>query len=95
MAISSFKSKEIQLFFESGKPPRKAGWSLLEKVVKRKLDMLNYAKEIKDLLSPPSNNFEALKGKWKGYYSIRINRQWRIVFRWDRSPKDVDIVDYH
>ena len=95
MAISSFKRKAVQLFFENGKRPRKAGWSSLGKIVKRKLDMVNYAKEIKDLRSPPSNNLEALKGNWKGYFSIRINSQWRIIFRWNQGPIEVDIVDYH
>lgn len=95
MAIQSFKDKELELFFETGKYPRKIGWKALGKIVKRKLDMLNYAKELNDLRSPPSNNLEALKGNLKGFYSIRINSQWRVIFRWYQEPADVDVVDYH
>lgn len=64
-------------------------------IVKRKLDMLNYAAELNDLKSPPSNHLEALKGDLKGFYSIRINLQWRVIFKWDNKPLDVDITDYH
>ncbi len=61
-----------------------------------KLDMLNAAKELKDLLVPPGNRLEALKGDYKGKYSIRINNQWRIVFYWEKGNADeVEIVDYH
>jgi proteic killer suppression protein len=66
------------------------------KVGKRKLDMLNAAHILDDLRSPPGNRLEQLKGMWAGFYSIRINSQWRIVFRWtDGGPTDVSIVDYH
>lgn len=61
-----------------------------------KLDMLNAAKELKDLSIPPGNKLEALKGSYKGRHSIRINNQWRIVFRWENGNVDeVEIVDYH
>jgi proteic killer suppression protein len=61
-----------------------------------KLDVLNAAKELKDLRSPPGNKLEALKGNLSGFYSIRINSQWRIVFRWiDGNVQDVQITDYH
>ena len=58
--------------------------------------MLDYAHDLKDLRSPPGIRLEALKGNLVGYHSIRINDQWRVVFRWtDNGPTDVDILDYH
>ena len=58
--------------------------------------MLDAAEELKDLLLPPGNRLEALKGDRAGQHSIRINDQWRICFVWtDVGPKDVEIVDYH
>jgi len=58
--------------------------------------MLDYAKALSDLSSPPGNRLEALKGHLKGYHSIRINEQRRIVFRWtSEGPSEVDIRDYH
>jgi len=95
MVIRSFKDEEAELFFIKGKVPRRKGWANLSKIAKRKLDMLHYARELKDLLSPPSNNLESLSGNLKGFYSIRINDQWRIVFKWDKEPYEVRIMDYH
>jgi proteic killer suppression protein len=95
MVIRSFQDDEVEDFFYAGKAPRRKGWSSLRKVVKRKLDMIHYATDIKDLLNPPSNRLESLPGNLKGFYSIRINDQWRVVFRWDKQPFDVQIVDYH
>ena len=61
-----------------------------------KLDVLNAAQVLNDLKSPPGNRLEALKGDLKGFHSIRINSQWRIVFRWIESgAHDVRIMDYH
>ena len=61
-----------------------------------KLDVLNAAQNLDDLRSPPGNRLEPLKGDLKGFHSIRINSQWRIVFRWTtNSATDVQIVDYH
>ncbi len=95
MTIRSFKDDDAKAFFFSGKLPRKKGWASIHKIVRRKLDMLHYATELKDLKSPPSNCLESLKGDLDGLYSIRINDQWRIVFSWDRQPSDVRIMDYH
>lgn len=64
-------------------------------VALRKLDTLNAAHKLEDLRSPPGNHLEGLKGDLAGYYSIRINEQWRIIFRWDNGPADVEIIDYH
>ena len=61
----------------------------------RKLDMLNAARTLSDLRSPPGNRLEALRGDWLGYHSIRVNEQWRIAFRWDESSADdVRLTDY-
>ncbi len=96
MAIRSFRHSEIADLFFDGETPRRAGWRSVVKIVARKLDMLHYAQKLDDLRSPPANRLEALKGDLKGFFSIRINDQWRIVFRWTSSgPQDVDVVDYH
>jgi proteic killer suppression protein len=65
------------------------------KVALRKLDWLNKARSLDDLRSPPGNRLEALKGDMAGRHSVRINDQWRIVFRWDGGAHEVRIVDYH
>ena len=63
---------------------------------RRKLVMVNNAVALDDLKSPPGNQLEALRGDLKGKHSIRINDQWRIVFKWtDDGPEEVEIVDYH
>lgn len=68
----------------------------LRAVALRKLDALNAAHDLRDLRSPPGNRLEALRGDWSGFHSIRINQQWRLVFRWrDAQTHDVQIVDYH
>ena len=65
-------------------------------VAERKLQMLDSAQMLSDLRSPPGNRLEALRGKRKGQWSIRINDQWRLCFRFDEgSVLDVEIVDYH
>lgn len=52
--------------------------------------------ELRDLSSPPGNRLETLKGNWQGFHSIRVNDQWRVIFRWSKSgPEGVDVVDYH
>ncbi|MGH8598918.1 MAG: type II toxin-antitoxin system RelE/ParE family toxin [Gammaproteobacteria bacterium] len=66
------------------------------RVVLGKLDMNHAARRLEDLRSPPSNRLEALRGDMKGMHSIRINDQWRIVFRWQAGEAyDVRIIDYH
>ena len=62
----------------------------------RKLDVLNAAHRLMDLRSPPGNRLETLSGDWAGYHSIRVNQQWRIVFRWqENNAHNVRLVDYH
>jgi len=66
------------------------------RVARRKLDIIEYAYVLQDLAVPPGNRLEALKGDLDGYHSIRINDQWRVVFRWQSgAAHDVAIVDYH
>ena len=68
----------------------------IETVARRKLRQLEIAARLDDLRVPPGNRLEALKGKRAGQYSIRINDQWRLCFRWANSGfEDVEIVDYH
>ena len=58
--------------------------------------MLNNSQDIKDLRVPPSNRLEKKKGNLKEYYAIRINDQWRIIFKWNNgNASDVEIIDYH
>ena len=65
-------------------------------VARRKLDQLNAAVSLKGLRVPPGNRLEALKGDRRGQYSVRINDQYRVCFRWTAAgPADVEIVDYH
>jgi toxin HigB-1 len=68
----------------------------IERVARRKLEMLSAAARLDDLRQPPGNRLEALRGNRAGQHSIRINDQWRICFRWvDGDAFDVEIVDYH
>ena len=68
----------------------------MQRVALRKLRILNRSKDLNDLKVPPGNRLEALKGNRKGQYSIRINDQFRICFKWkDNDAYDVEIVDYH
>lgn len=68
----------------------------LRRAALRKLDMLAAAAELKDLLAPPGNRLEALRGDLRGLHSIRVNDQWRVVFRWTSAgPAEVRIIDYH
>ena len=61
-----------------------------------KLDVFNAAHELMDLRSPPGSRLEALSGDWSGFHSIRVNEQWRIVFRWESANANaVQLVDYH
>jgi len=68
----------------------------IQNIGRRKLRMLNNSQDIADLRIPPSNRLEKLTGKLKEFHSIRINRQWRIMFIWDRgNASEVEIIDYH
>ena len=68
----------------------------IQEIGRRKLRMLNNSQNIADLTVPPSNKLEKLHGILKYFYSIRINNQWRIIFKWEsRNASEVEIVDYH
>lgn len=72
-------------------------WPLeIQAIGRRKLRMLNNSQNMADLRIPPSNRLEKLSGDLKGYYSVRINDQWRIVFKWSEgNASEVKIMDYH
>jgi proteic killer suppression protein len=91
--IRSFRDPEVEALFEDQDVPR---FRAFERVARRKLLYLSRAKLLQDLRIPPGNRLEVLKGDRAGQYSIRINDQWRICFRWkDGDAFEVEIVDYH
>jgi proteic killer suppression protein len=91
--IRSFRCRETRKLFETGQSRR---FSAILSVAERKLTQLNAAETLGFLRSPPGNRLEALKGDREGQYSIRINNQFRLCFRWtSEGPEDVEIVDYH
>jgi proteic killer suppression protein len=95
VAILSFGDAATESFFRTGRT-KNPGWANIKSVVARKLDMIHYAAKLSDLKSPPGNRLEALTRDRVGYHSIRINDQWRIVFRWTESgPMEVEVTDYH
>ena len=68
----------------------------IQETARRKLRMLNNSFDIKDLMIPPSNKLEKLKGNLKDFYSIRVNNQWRIIFKWENgNAHNVELIDYH
>jgi proteic killer suppression protein len=92
--IRSFRNRETELIWQ-GLRSRKLPPDI-QSAALRKLRILNNVRRIEDLRAPPGNRLELLKGSRKGQWSIRINRQWRIVFCWsDGGVDDVEIVDYH
>jgi toxin HigB-1 len=96
MAIRSFADARAEQFFVRGTLPWRTGWAGVAAIARRKLDMLHYAADLRDLASPPSNRLEGLRGNLQGHHSIRINDRWRIVFRWTKQgAEDVRIADYH
>mgnify|MGYP003395342693 CR=1 FL=1 len=92
--IKSFGRKETEKIFKreySLKLP-----SLIQRTTMRKLWMIDAANSINDLRIPPANCLEKLKGKKKDQYSIRVNAQWRICFKWQqRDAHEIEIIDYH
>jgi proteic killer suppression protein len=96
VAIRSFADRATEKFFISGRVVAGVGWASVRDVAKRKLDMLHYAMTLADLRNPPGNRLEALRGRLRGAYSVRINDQWRVVFEWTADgPSRVKITDYH
>jgi proteic killer suppression protein len=91
--IQSFADPDTKQLFHEEKNRRHAA---IARVALRKLIQLNQAGRLGDLAVPPGNRLEALQGVLRGFHSIRINDQWRIVFRWtENGPAGVGIVDYH
>lgn len=91
--IKSFRCADTRALFETGKCRR---FSAIIKVAERKLVQLDAAETLDFLRVPPGNRLEVLKGDRSGQYSIRINDQFRLCFRWTASgAEDVEIVDYH
>ena len=92
--IVTFGDKETEKVwngFVSKKFPRE-----IQEIARRKLRMINNSFDIMDLRIPPSNRLEKLKGDFKEFYSIRVNAQWRIVFKWDNgNANEIEIMDYH
>jgi proteic killer suppression protein len=93
--IVGFRGRLAEAILRQREVPK--GFSLvLAKIARRKLVQLNNAGALRDMAIPPGNRLEALKGDLAGKHSIRINDQWRIVFRWTQAgPNEVEIVDYH
>lgn len=91
--IKSFKCRDTEVMFNGKRIER---FISIQSGAMRKLALLNVARRIEDLRVPPGNRLEALKGKRQGQWSVRINDQWRICFRFEAGNAfDVEIVDYH
>ena len=96
MAIQSFQDSATADLYHGRNTSRVRRFpNDILRVALRKLDILNAAHKLDDLRSPPANRLEALKGDLAGFHSIRVNDQWRIIFRWDSGAQDVALVDYH
>jgi proteic killer suppression protein len=92
--IRSFKDKQTEAIFRGEFVKGMDGQ--IQQRAREKLKYLDAAGDLRDLMVPPSNRLEALKGDRKDQYSIRINQQWRIWFRWDSGDaSDVELTDYH
>ncbi len=92
--IKSFSCEETEKIWK-GFPSRKLPQSI-QNVARRKLRMINNSHNINDLRIPPANHLERLKGNLKGYYSIRINDKYRIIFKWkSKDAFETKIIDYH
>jgi proteic killer suppression protein len=91
--IRSFACGDTEALFHSRAVAR---FRTIERVARRNLLQLHAASDLATLRIPPGNQLEALKGDRKRQYSIRVNEQWRVCFRWDAvGPHEVEIVDYH
>lgn len=92
--ILSFGSKETEMIWLGERVPKLP--LLVQKTGRRKLRMLNNVQDLNDLRIPPSNRLEKLSGKLASFYSIRINDQWRIIFKWaNNHSTEVEILDHH
>jgi len=91
--IKSFKNEETRIVFETGRSRR---YGAVARSAARRLGDIEFARAVEELKEPPGNRLERLKGDRAGQWSIRINDQYRICFRWEGAHAwDVEIVDYH
>ena len=91
--IRSFADRPTEALFHD---ERVRQFERIARRAKRKLEAVNAASRLDDLMVPPSNRLERLKGDLKEFHSIRINNQWRVIFKWfNGEPHEVRIVDYH
>ena len=97
LEIISYGNKETQNFDLKGRMGKKCQWRSLADIARRKLDILIYGISVNDFKIPPGNKFEWLKGDLKGFASIRINEQWRIIFKINKHKQleHIKIIDYH
>jgi proteic killer suppression protein len=94
--IASFAGGATADLFHGADSARARRWSAIGKLARRKLDMVNAAAKLDDLKAPPGNRLEAPRGDLSGYHSIRINDQWRVVFKWkEGAAHEVEVTDYH
>jgi proteic killer suppression protein len=92
--LTSFGNKNTQKIWEGQRV--KGLPTEVQEITRRKLRMLNNSQNLTDLMIPPSNRLEKLKGTLKNFYSIRVNDQWRIIFKWNNGNADeVELIDYH
>jgi proteic killer suppression protein len=92
--LTSFGNKDTQKIWEGERV--KGLPTEIQEIARRKLRMLNNSQNMKDLMIPPSNRLEKLKGTLKNIYSIRVNDQWRIIFKWNNgNAEEVELIDYH
>jgi proteic killer suppression protein len=92
--IISFGDKDTKKIWEGERVKRFS--TDIQEIARRKLRMLNNSQDLNDLMIPPSNRLEKLKGNLKSFYSIRVNNQWRIIFKWNNgNAEQVEIIDYH
>jgi toxin HigB-1 len=93
MMIRSFGDRHTEALFRDLRVRQFAG---VARRAKRKFEAVNAASRLDDLAIPPSNRLEKLKGDLKEFHSIRVNDQWRVIFKWiDGEPHEVRIIDYH
>lgn len=97
LQIISYGNKETRDFDLNGEIGKKCQWKSLKNIARRKMDILIYGVTVEDFKVPPGNRFELLKGDLKGMASIRINNQWRIIFKINKQNQleYVEIIDYH
>jgi len=90
--IRNFKCKKTERLFNGFRVPAFSGFT---RQAEKRLRILDASESISALKALPSNHFEALTGNRVGSFSIRVNMQWRVCFKWDEGAHEVEIVDYH